>query len=394
LRAGGRRLAAATLELYVRRAAARSPTLATPPAEPRSLFVLRNNDIGDLLVVTPLFEALRRRFPAAWIVAGVGGWNAPVLRGNPHLSEVLTIGAPWFNKYCPRQGVLDRLRYLWRSPEVNALARRRCEIGIDVLGSGWGSLLMLRARIPYRLGVAGYAGGDSAVQAAVRFDPARHVGRSALCFAELLGATWLPANRPQLFLTSEEREGAERFWSAGEGGRRRARLLLGPGGGVAARRWPPESFAALAAGIGGQDGVTLLVLGGPRERDLVARVATAARGALSHPEPPDLRAVFALVAASDLVACNSSMLLHVAAAFGVPALVLLGPAFPSASGHQAQWGYEGLSHSLGKEAGSRAEIYAPGEALQAVRQQLAALRVGGSAGTGELVKLDTPGAWR
>ncbi len=38
---------------------------STPPASPRSIFVLRNNDLGDLLVVTPLFEALRRRIPEA-----------------------------------------------------------------------------------------------------------------------------------------------------------------------------------------------------------------------------------------------------------------------------------------------------------------------------------------
>jgi hypothetical protein len=50
------------------------------PENPDSIFVLRNNDIGDLLVVTPLFEALRRRFPRVRIVAGIGDWNRPVLR--------------------------------------------------------------------------------------------------------------------------------------------------------------------------------------------------------------------------------------------------------------------------------------------------------------------------
>src|SRR5438067_13587373 len=56
-----------------------------------TIFVLRNNDIGDLLVVTPLFDALKRRFPDNKIVVGVGNWNFPVLQNNPHLSEVLPI---------------------------------------------------------------------------------------------------------------------------------------------------------------------------------------------------------------------------------------------------------------------------------------------------------------
>jgi heptosyltransferase-2 len=390
-RRGGRRLAAASLELAVRGAAALAPSGASakaPPRPPRSLFVLRNNDVGDLLAVTPLFEALRRLFPEAWIAAGVGSWNLPVLRHNPFLSEALPVNAPWWNKYQGRRRPWHRLHYVWRSAEVRELARRRFEVGIDVLGSGWGSLLMLRAGIPYRLGVRGYAGGHSAVQAAVSFDPAEHVGRSALRFAQLLGAEWLPEVQPQLFLSAAEAEAGERWWSAGDAVAGRPRVVIGPGGGLAAKRWPAASFAALAAGLAAPGGPSLLVIGGTGERELAAEV-TAAAAAVAPcrglPEPPGLREVFALVAACDLVVCNSSMLLHVAAAFAKPAVVLLGPAFPSASQHQRQWGYAGLSTSLGRESGASERICEPAEALRAVRERLAAIAgagAGDAAGTG------------
>jgi heptosyltransferase-2 len=391
-RRGGRRLAGSSLELAVRGAAALSPhyaSAAVPPQPPRSLFVLRNNDVGDLLAVTPLFEALRRLFPDAWIAAGVGSWNLPVLRHNPYLSETLAVNAPWHNKYQGRRRPWHRLLYVWRSAEVRELARRRFEVGIDVLGSGWGSLLMLRAGIPYRLGVRGYAGGHSAVQAAVSFDPAEHVGRSALRFAQLLGAAWLPEVRPQLFLTASEAEAGERWWSAGEPGARRPRVVIGPGGGLAAKRWPPASFAAVATGLAAPGGPSLLVIGGAGEGELVAAVATAAPVAHCRglPDPPGLREVFALVAASDLVVCNSSMLLHVAAAFAKPVVVLLGPAFPSASLHQRQWGYAGISASLGREPGAHEGICEPAEALRAVRERLAVISGAGvadaAAGTGD-----------
>lgn len=373
----------------MRGAAACVPGRAEAPLPPRSLFVLRNNDVGDLLVVTPLFEALRRRFPDAWIAAGVGGWNLPVLRHNPHISEVLAVDAPWFNKYTGRSSAARRWSYLWRSPEVRELARRRFEIGIDVLGSGWGSLLMSRAGIRYRLGVRGFAGGHSALQAAVAFDPRVHVGRAALAFAELLGATDLPPCRPQLFLTLDEIAAAERWWAANGGGARRPRVVIGPGGGVAARCWPAENFSGLAAGLAQAGDLELLVLGGERDRDLVAAVAAAATAAAasdqcrslsaatarcrSHSPPPGLREVFALVAASDLVLCNSSMLLHVAGAFAKPAVVFLGRAFPSASQHQDQWGYPGISRCLGREPGVRDDVFTSAEALQAVRIEIARL---------------------
>src|SRR5205807_10363620 len=150
-----------------------------------------------------------------------------------------------------------------------------------------------------------------------------------------------------------------------------------------------ENFAGLAAGLAQAGDLELLVLGGERDRDLVAAVAAAAvtaaaasaRGGRdsaaarcrSHSPPPGLREVFALVAASDLVLCNSSMLLHVAGAFAKPAVVLLGRAFPSASQHQDQWGYPGVSRCLGREPGARDDVCTSAEALQAVRIEIARL---------------------
>ena len=379
VRNGGRRAGAAAFERLVRVAAATAAPRsgAGVAADPASIFVLRNNDIGDLLIVTPLFEALRRRFPAAHLAAGVGSWNLDVLAGNPHLSEVLPVNAHWFNKYQARTGPWGRWRYLLRSPEVRTLAARRFELGIDVLGSAWGALLLLRAGVPCRLGIRGYAGGESGFSQSLEFDPNLQVGRSALRFAELLGARELPPCRPQLFLDPEEKEAGERAWAEREpDGRRQTRILIGPGGGLEAKRWPAERFEELVRRLPetvSSSLTSLLVLGGPGEEELVARVAAAHPRAWKPPSPPGLRAVFGLVQACDVAVCNSSMLLHAAAAFARPSVVLLGPSFPSARRHQAQWGYPDLSRSLGREAESGDRLTPVEEALAAVRTELARL---------------------
>jgi hypothetical protein len=58
----------------------------------------------------------------------------------------------------------------------------------------------------------------------------------------------------------------------------------------------------------------------------------------------------------------------------VPTLVLLGPSFPSARQHQAQWGYPGICRSLGKEAGERESLYTPAEILAILREEIRACR--------------------
>jgi ADP-heptose:LPS heptosyltransferase len=325
---------------------------AARPESPKSIFVLRNNDVGDVLAITPLFDALRRRFPQARIAAGVGSWSAPVLESNPHVSETLKVEAPWFNKYTRGVGPVGRFAYILRSPEVEEIRSRGFDIGIDVVGTPWGSLLLSQAGIPYRLGVQGYAGGHTGVQDHIQYDPNESVSRSSLRFAEALGATDLPEARPQLFLSAEEREAGERLWSG------KQRIVVGPGGGLAVKLWPKERFAALIRRLAEWEDADIIIVGGPMEHGLAEELAMAGGRALSG---LGLRETFALVAASHLVLCNSSMLLHVAAAFRRPTVALLGPSFPSASAHQAQWGYPGTCVSLGRES-------TPDEALAAARE--------------------------
>jgi ADP-heptose:LPS heptosyltransferase len=367
---GGRRIArqaaARAMNGVVALGAASSAARAAP-RHPDSVFVLRNNDIGDLLVVTPLFECLRRRFPDARIVAGVSSWSREALAGNPHLSEAVDVDAPWFNREAERwPTTLRRIAFLG-SPAALRLRSYHFDVGIDVLGSAWGALLMMRAGVSYRVGVSGYAGGEPGFHAAIPFDPDEHVTRRALRQAALLGAgdADMPAERPQLFLNEDERAQGQRFWREMDARGGAPRLVLGPGAGVQARRWP--HFVALAAMLPRIGPSSVAVLAGPRERGLAGAVAAACPTARAHC-PPGLREVFAIVAASDLVVTNSSMLLHVAAAFGKPSIVLLGPSFSSAEQHQRQWGYPGLSLSCGREPAIRDSIYEPAEALQAIAQ--------------------------
>ena len=62
-----------------------NPPLAI--AHPKIL-VIRRDNIGDLILTTPLIHALRQRFPQAWIGALVNSYNARVLEGNSDLDEV------------------------------------------------------------------------------------------------------------------------------------------------------------------------------------------------------------------------------------------------------------------------------------------------------------------
>jgi ADP-heptose:LPS heptosyltransferase len=328
---------------------------STPPlGTPKDIIVFRPSDLGDLLTTTPLFEALGNHFPTSRIIAGVGSWGRPIVENNPFIHEIVELDAPWNNKAIPRQGLPDIARFLFSSRQVSLLRKRNgFDVGIDILGSHVGSLLMMRLGVRHRIGVRGYRGGWSACEKYIYFKKDVHVARAALAQAELLGVTDLPEARPQIYLTSAERNEAERIWAkstlAGS-----KKLLVACGGGFDSKCWPPESFGEALrlfsndALVSGSEPLNIVLVGGPADRERVAKVmASCIPGARSVCGETSLRITFALAEQADLVLTNASMMLHAAAAFSRPTIVVLGGIHPNLEEHDRLWGYPPPYQSVG-----------------------------------------------
>ena len=113
-------------ERFVAASSLLAPTAPEVPAAPEKILVLRNNDIGDLLVVTPLFEALKRIYPSAETIAGIGSWNTAVLLGNPYVDRIVALDAPWHNHFVQPQTVLRAVRFALFSSGTKTLRKLRC----------------------------------------------------------------------------------------------------------------------------------------------------------------------------------------------------------------------------------------------------------------------------
>jgi ADP-heptose:LPS heptosyltransferase len=108
-----------------------------------------------------------------------------------------------------------------------------------------------------------------------------------------------------------------------------AAVLLHPGCGFAARRWPVDRYAAVARRLAGS-GLPVMVTGSAAERPRATHVAAAAG------LPDDavlagrttLSQLAALVAEASLVVCGDTGIAHLATAYGTPSVVLFGPVSP------------------------------------------------------------------
>ncbi|GEK20895.1 glycosyltransferase family 9 protein [Cellulomonas xylanilytica] len=111
-------------------------------------------------------------------------------------------------------------------------------------------------------------------------------------------------------------------------GRASDEILLHPGAASAARRWPPERWAALARHLA-SDGHPVTLTGGPDERALCDRILTLAGPGVRVAGPLSLAALADRVADARLLVCGDTGVAHLATATGTASVLLFGPVPPT-----------------------------------------------------------------
>ena len=293
------------------------------------------------MVATPLLKGLKTAFPESQVSIGVGNWAMSLLENNPYVNEVTSCNAPWHNKQNCRfpanspKTFLEGLLYVLFSKESRYLTSNKFTHGIDILGSRQGSWLMRRAKIPNRFGVKGYAGGESWCTKYLDFKEERKVTEAGLKFLELLNANVGIDPRPTIFLTKNEVAEAEAVW--GEKSESNKRIILAPGGGFSEKCWGDQNFSHLINLLLKNKDYQLCIIGSKEDKNRISANNSSQLTNLCG--KLRLRQSAAIVSVADFVVCNTSLCMHLAGAFKIPALTLLGEWYESAELHQKQWGY-------------------------------------------------------
>jgi ADP-heptose:LPS heptosyltransferase len=290
------------------------PSAALPaPGAVRKVLVVRVDErVGNQLLTTPLLRALKLGLPGAEL----------------HL-------------LAPRQGHLvasPRVeRDAFKAPArfmalVRALRRERFDLVVEA--GHWTDFSLtasLLARAVAPGAVVGHARGDAPrfLSHPVPHDPAN--GSEVPAKLELLAPLGLPARGLELETgLGADLAGADAaLAAAGLAGR--AFAVLNPGARLADRRWPPESYAAVARGLAAR-GLAVLVVWGPGEEPLARAIADGSGAALAP--PTDLEQLAALMRRARLVVTNNSGPMHLAVAVGAPTV---GVFF---RGDSARWGHQ------------------------------------------------------
>lgn len=293
------------------------------------ILVVNLTRMGDVIQTSPLVDGLRRRHPRARIGLLVLQGFAGIARLVPGVDEVL----------CWDQ---DRSVGLLHDPRASLGARTAWhrERVRELRGDGWDLVVNLShsresavlARLLARGEVRGIAVHDDGARR-VDHDWAKYffcvTGNRAVNHFNLVDVYRLAGDlgpregtRLRLEAPREARDEAlallEGLPGAGP------LVMLQSGASQESRRWPAEAFAATARRLHEACGARFLVVGGPSERELCARLAS-----LLDPLPrldlggrTSLGALTALAAEADLLLTGDTGTLHVASAVGTPSVSL------------------------------------------------------------------------
>jgi ADP-heptose:LPS heptosyltransferase len=100
------------------------------------------------------------------------------------------------------------------------------------------------------------------------------------------------------------------------------------GAGKLKNRWPAERFAGLARQLRDREGARIVLCWGPRESDLAAEFSRNVDFDVMKVAPGGLRRLAAFLTMCDLLICNDTGIMHLAASVGVPLVAVFGPTDP------------------------------------------------------------------
>jgi predicted lipopolysaccharide heptosyltransferase III len=282
-------------------------------AQVHSVLLIRLRSIGDTVLTTPSLYALKRFLPQARIDILLEDWVAPVLEGFPYVDNVIT---------------LKRGSTTGRARVARQLRSKQYDVVYNLHGGTTATLLTRATGARHRVGLATYQ--YSRLYTDLAPSPSQLWKREQTHSVEqqlaLLGWTGVPvSDRPPTQLAVVDHAAASvsaRLRAAGWN-EQQPLAVIHPAAAFATKQWSEDKFAYVAEHLY-ERGFAVVVITAPAEAEVAAWVEGLAAAPLINFTDLSLPEVTALAARARIFVGNDSGIAHIAAAVGLPAVVIFG----------------------------------------------------------------------
>jgi heptosyltransferase-3 len=279
----------------------------------RRVLVVRLRSIGDTVLATPALHALRRFLPEARIDILLEDWVAPVLEGFGDVDNIITI----------RRGSMSS-----RFAVVRELRAARYDVAFNLHGGTTATFLTRASGARHRVGFESYRYKFLYTDAA---PPASSIWRQEKTHSveqqlALLGWTGVPvSDRPptRLAATPQASASVARRLRDARVGDDQSFALIHPAAAFESKTWDVRNFARVVEDLAAR-GLASIAIAAPHEAGILQALGAEARAPVVSFADLALQEITALAARARLFVGNDSGVAHMAAAVGVPSVVVFG----------------------------------------------------------------------
>jgi ADP-heptose:LPS heptosyltransferase len=309
--------------------------------------IIKLAHIGDAMHIAPMIGALKAKRPDAEIDLLVGPWCED-LAARWSVSGDVLVYTPHLTLF--HRGNRSQVRGWWEEWKfLRQLRDRHYSVIFSTSTLSMAEWMLIQAANPDL-----WIGADNPISAWYPEIPqqtepydsqayeANRVG-GLLRHIDMEPAEGLPGYP----VRDDEVAWAEEQWliADGRGIGASKRVVVAPGAGWPGKMWPAERFGELVNWLIGELGCRVILSGAPDESDLGGMIESACSDALNLIGQTSFGQTAGLVKTADLLICNDSGPLHLAAAFGTPSVALFGPTVAS------KWHPPGSQHVMIQKKG-------------------------------------------
>ena len=200
--------------------------------------VIKLDHIGDLVLATPVFRALKDKFPTCHLTAVVAPEASSILKGNSFINNIVEYSAPWFWREQPTGSDL-RARLSANAQSLSELIRFEYDFIVNLRADLANLLFASSLKHRHILGFT-----DHTIYPFLVSDPVQLPGTlHAWAQHKFLLAQGFGINsfcEPELFPSEDDFAKAREAVSESQ-----VTIAIAPGAGIALKKWPAEKFRSL-----------------------------------------------------------------------------------------------------------------------------------------------------
>lgn len=281
--------------------------------------------IGDLVCATPLFRALKEKYPDCFlaVAVGVAKDTAGIIRENPHVDEVIFLEPEEYTHFFGLFHFFKKVR------------KYRFDWGINIAASTMGTLTLIFSLMPQRIKIVRKERPltelltDWTNTFKILYKDGEHIPTLYLKTLRFLSVPLPPYVRKEVFPTDKGNKKAREFLNKHNIGGSDFIVGISVTAGNEIKEWENERFGKLAKHIAEEYGAKVLFIGAPYDREKLEKANQYSGSVGIVTVDFNIGELPSLLKQLDIFISSDSGPMHIAHALGVPLIDIIGPVDPN-----------------------------------------------------------------